>query len=384
MLCGCTAHYVVGAAVLVDVVLNSCQPSDAIVREGEEGMGVDLTGGLSVDREFVFADQPADPDMRESVNVWLWDEGGDVGFPRIGVEAVADQWDTHDAQVNIAFADGRGLKLFVPGPVHDPLGSDGKPRILGAGPLSFELVEPFEHWRMRLAGDLAELSVERQMDGEFVTGPGPVPVELEVDIRSAVPPWENGALRAEAARVLEEQEEGALMGGPRFEQLFRMTGRLRVGDDERELRGGGLRIRRAGIRRLARFWGHLWQSSVFPSGKAYGCLVYPDRDDGLPTYNEGFLFDGDGPLVGARVVDAPWLRRMRPRGEQVEVVLETEDGRTETIGGETLVSSFAAIPVTEDTAFPVLHQSIVRYTWGGETANGMMERSSLPQDLDPT
>jgi hypothetical protein len=30
-------------------------------------------------------------------------------------------------------------------------------------------------------------------------------------------------------------------------------------------------------------------------------------------------------------------------------------------------------------AFPVLQQSIVRYTWGAETANGMMERS-MPHD----
>ena len=55
-------------------------------------MSVDLTGGLSDDREYVFGAQPDDPEMRESVNAWIWDEGVDVGMPRIGVEAVADQW----------------------------------------------------------------------------------------------------------------------------------------------------------------------------------------------------------------------------------------------------------------------------------------------------
>src|SRR5262249_7796159 len=158
-------------------------------------------------------------------------------------------------------------------------------------------IEPFEHWRMRFDGLAAETTVERQIAGEFQPGTPTVPVELEVDIRSAVPPWENGALRPEAAHVLAEQEEGALMGGPRYEQLFRMTGRLRVGDTDRALRGGGLRIRRQGIRRLARFWGHAWQSSVFPSGRAFGFLTYPQRDDGLPTYNEAFVFDGDGDLI---------------------------------------------------------------------------------------
>ena len=344
---------------------------------------MDLTGGLSAEREFVFAEQPADPDMRESVNVWVWDEGDAVGFPRIGIEAVADQWETHDVQVNIAFADGRVLNIFEPGKVHDPLGRDGKPRVLGAGPLSFELVEPFLHWRMRLDGMAIDNHVERQMAGQRAQGPPTVPVELELDIRSVAPPWENGALLPEAGRVLTEQEEGDLMGGPRYEQLFRMTGRLRVGEGERDLRGGGLRVRRQGVRRLPRFWGHAWQSSVFPSGRAFGYITYPAREDGKPTYNEGYLFDGDGSLIPARVVEAPWLRRMVPRGEPVRVVLEAEDGHTETINGETLVSSFAAIPVTGDFTFPVLHQSIVRYTWGDESANGMMERSTLPEHMEP-
>ena len=98
-----------------------------------------------------------------------------------------------------------------------------------------------------------------------------VPIELEYDIRSAAPPWESGSLLEVAGRVLATQEEGDLMGGPRFEQLFRATGTLRVGDDEYPLHGGGLRIRRAGIRRLAAFRGHVWQSTVFPSGRAFGC-----------------------------------------------------------------------------------------------------------------
>src|SRR2546430_17492147 len=102
-------------------------------------MTIDLTGGFADDREFVFAQQPDDPEMRESVNAWIWDSGTEVGMPRIGVEAVADQWDTHDIPLNISFPDGRVLHHFTPGEVHDPLGADGKPRTLGAGPLSFEV-----------------------------------------------------------------------------------------------------------------------------------------------------------------------------------------------------------------------------------------------------
>lgn len=345
-------------------------------------MTVDLSGGLDVEREFVWAEQPDDPELRESVNAWLWDDDGDdLGLPRIGVEAVADQWETHELQLNLVYADGRVLQLFgVPGPVHDPTGTDGAPRVLGAGPLSFTLVEPFRRWDLHFDGLAVETTVAAQIAGELPVGGEPtVPVRLSVELEAVVPPWENGALLAEAGRVLAEQEEGGLMGGPRFEQLNRMSGTLQVGDGEpRALRGGALRIRRRGIRRLTRFWGHAWQSAVFPSGKAFGYIVYPDREDGVPTYNEGYLYDGHGALVPARVVEAPWLTRMVPRGEQLRVVLETEDGRVETILGETLVSSFAAVPITFG-AFPVLGQAIVRYTWGDEVAKGMMERSTMPQ-----
>ena len=344
-------------------------------------MAVDLSGGLDVAREFVLAKQPSEPEMRDSVNVWLWDDGLDFGMPRIGIEAVGDQWDTHDVQCNIGLAGGKLLTLFEPGTVHDPQGADGKARVLGAGPLSFELVKPFVHWRMKLAGTAITTSTTAQIAGDPPADGERVPVEIDIDLRSVVPPFENGTLRAEAGKVMAEQEEGILMGGPRFEQLFRANGTFSVDGKTHALNGGGLRIRRTGLRRIARFWGHAWQSAVFESGKAFGHLVYPPRADGKPTYNEGYIFEGNGALIPARVVEAPWLRRMQPQGEDVSVVLESERG-TVRIRGETQISAFHSIPVTENSDFPILQQCIARYTWDGESANGMLERSSLPSEVE--
>lgn len=336
-------------------------------------MSVDLTGGLDPDREFVFAAQPHDPEMRESVNAWVWDDGDAVGMPRIGVEAVADQWDTHEIQVNIALAGGRVVTVFGPGEVHDPLGADGRARVLGAGPLAFELVEPFRHWRMRLAGTATEVTVEDQIGGWFPGGEGAeVPVELDLDIRSAAPPWEPGTLLEDAGRILATQEEGALMGGPRFEQLSRVTGRVRIGDEAHELRGGGLRVRRQGVRQLTAFRGHAWQSALFPDGRAFGYIAYPPRTDGKPTFNEGYVFDGDGALIPARVVQAPWLDTVQAQGQDVSVVLESERGTT-TIRGETLLSTFMVMGPLEGFR---LQQAIVRYEWDGQRASGMLERST--------
>jgi hypothetical protein len=94
------------------------------------------------------------------------------------------------------------------------------------------------------------------------------------------------------------------MGGARYEQLFRATGTVKVGDDEHDFSGTGLRIRRQGVRKLAGFWGHAWQSALFPSGRAFGYIAYPPRPDGEPTFNEGYIFLRDGGLIPARVVEA--------------------------------------------------------------------------------
>jgi hypothetical protein len=134
--------------------------------------------------------------------------------------------------------------------------------------------------------------------------------------------------------------------------------------------------------------GHCWQSALFPSGRAFGYIAYPPRPDGQPTFNEGYLFAGDGELIPARVVEAPWLTKLQPRGEDVSVVLQTADG-TVRIEGETVVSTHditepSDIPADQlaklaNWTFPALQQAGVRYRWDGEEAYGMLERSS-PMD----
>jgi hypothetical protein len=345
-------------------------------------VAIDLTGGLAEDWEFVFAEQPDDPDMRESVNAWIWDDSGTFGLPRLGIEAVADQWDTHDIQVNLAFADGRVYNIFGPGAVHDPKGSDGRPRILGAGPLKFEIVEPYKHLRMTLDGMAVPTTVEAQMAGGLPGGGSAelVPVRAEIDIRPAAPPWENGSTSEEAHRILSTQEEGDLIGYPwRFEQLCRATGTVTVDGTEYPLQGGANRIRRQSIRRLAKFWGHVWQAALFPSGRGFGFQIYPPRDDGKPTYNEAYVIETDGRLIPAKVVQAPFLHKLVPNGDDVSVVLETAEGRIE-IAGETLASTFHIMP-PEVGGGMQLQQALVRYTWDDESATGMLERSSLPDQI---
>ena len=202
----------------------------------------------------------------------------------------------------------------------------------------------------------------------------------------AVPPWVQGALQSDAQDRIKNSIEGDLMGGARYEQLFRASGSLSIAGAQRhDFTGSGLRIRRQGVRKLAGFWGHTWQSAVFPSGRAFGYIAYPPRPDGEPTFNEGYIFEGDGALIPARVVEAPWLTRLQALGEDVSLVLETASG-TVHIEGETVFSthdvhhddgtySMKAMK-KEMPSFPALHQAGVRYRWDGEETYGMLERSN--------
>jgi hypothetical protein len=341
----------------------------------------DLTGGLSHELEYVFDRQPENPEMRESVNAWIWDRRAQVGLPRIGIEAVADQWDTHDVQVNVALADGRVFNIYEQGPVHHPLGSDGRPRVLGAGPVSFELIETFGYLRLRVAGEAMATSATAQIGGALRGEGAPVTIEIEADLRPAAPPWMNGALLEGAKRVLDTQEEGDLMGHPwRFEQLCRATGRLRVAGEQFEIDGGANRIRRQSIRRLAKLRGHAWQAALFPSGRGFSYIAYPPRTDGKETYNEGYVFEGSGVLIPARVVQAPWLQKLVPKDEDVSCVLETAQGSVR-IEGLTALSTFTVMPPEVGGGLH-LQQAIARYMWDGEESVGMLERSLALSEQD--
>jgi prepilin-type processing-associated H-X9-DG protein len=349
----------------------------------------DLTGGIDSAREFMFARRPDNLQMRDSVSFWVFDDRGEVGLPRIGIEAVASKWEAHGLQVNVAFADGRVYRLRSEGPSKPVEGPDGKPRVLGAGPLTFACIEPFDVWTVAFDGQAvatssADLAAGRK-DGPLVD------VRFEVEARMAVPPWVQGAMQADADAQLKKSIVGDMMGGPRYEQLFRATGAVEIGGEHQSFSGSGLRIRRQGVRRLEGFWGHCWQSALFGSGKAFGYIAYPPRPDGEPNYNEGYVYLGDsagGALVPARVVEAPWLRRLAPRGEDVSVVLQTDRG-TVRIDGETVMSTHditdrSEVPAEQlammaDWTFPALQQAGVRYRWDGEETIGMLERSS-PMD----
>jgi hypothetical protein len=341
-------------------------------------MAIDLTGGISGEREYVFAECPATPDIRDAVNVWLEAADGAFGM-RIGVEAVSPNWDKHQIWLDVAFPNGRVLSTREYFPVHPAIGPEGRPSILGAGPLRFRCIAPFRQWTTSFDGEAQETTALDLIKGVLPPGLPQRHVVFEVEMTMAVPPWEPGSLVAEASQVL-KGVQGEHMS-PRYEQLFRATGKLRIDDEPIDFAANGLRIRRQGRRKFEGFSGHCWQSALFPSGKAFGCNNYPPRDDGEPSYNEGFVFSGDGVLRPARVVQAPWLKRLVPSGDDATVVLETNDGTKVVIEGRTFVNTRSLGDKVLPADFPIVQQAHAWYRWNGEETYGMVERSSLPKRM---
>ncbi|MDO7843621.1 hypothetical protein [Sphingomonas immobilis] len=338
----------------------------------------DITGGYDPIFDYPIGARPENPAMRDSVSMWISDDLGRFGLPRFVIEAVGGEWDYRGIEANIAFPDGRvliGAGGFAPS---EPKIVGGRAVTLDAGPLAFEVIEPLRRWQMRFDGTAYETTIDRQVAGD-IGGPTRH-VRITIDTQSACPPWTPGEQTTDNATAL---AVGAV-GGHRHEQLFRCSGRLAIeGDAAIDFNGSGLRIRRTGVRDIGAFPGHCWQSALFPSGKAFGILAFPPRADGTAAYSDAFLFDGETKTYG-KVVEAPWMTSFAPHGGAVDIVIETDAGRVH-IGGRTHDSTYIAKdrPMFGDWApggmlsgvgLP-FHQGGALYTWDGEQAYGMIERS---------
>ena len=172
------------------------------------------------------------------------------------------------------------------------------------------------------------------------------------------------------------------MGGPRLRAAVPRRGNVaRRRDEQHTFTGSGLRIRRQGIRDISEFWGHAWQSALFPSGRGFGYIAYPPRPDGSESYNEGYLFMGDGALVPAKVKQAPWLHRSRAATARTSrsCLRPSDSGSRTSRARRSCRPTSSASPRCPQ--FPVLFQGGARYRWDGEETYGMLERSSTRAKL---
>lgn len=342
----------------------------------------DLTGGLPISREYFYAERPAQPEIRDALNVWLEEETGAFGM-RVGFEANSTDWATPEIYLDIAFPDGRVVSRRTREVKHGEMDENGNPTIGGAGPLRFTCIEPFRRWKMEFRGTAPVVSADDLVATPYPQERAPCDVAFSIELIMAVPPWIMGTLASEAGDALENSDQGDYMS-PRYEQLCRARGSMTIDGMTSNFKGQALRIRRQGFRKFEGFWGHCWASALMPSGKAFGYNVFPPREDGQPSYSEGYIFDGDGELRSAQPSEIPWLKELIVRGERADSELTAGDD-TFDIEGTAFIATRARystqLPPDFPADFPVIQQSHVMYTWDGERATGMMERSTPPSQM---
>lgn len=334
-------------------------------------------GGLAPHYDYMLAEKPDDPAMRESASIWLYEENGDFAFPRIGIEAIGASWDHHRCDLNIVFKDGRALsETRMDGDSHSPLGEGGTPTVLGSGGLRFECLEPYRRWRVSYDGNPTDTTTQA-MIAKAVDLDKRAAVAFDVEITMVTPCWVQDNTPEKLVGLSErEMDDARSMGlGYRMEHQFRGQGTLTIDGKTRSFNAIGNRIHRQSVRPLEGFRGHCWQAAVFPDGRAFAVISYPPAEDGS-TYNEGYVFQ-DGRMVPAKSVKTPWLRDMTVQGEDVSLELESEFGiaRISGVGGyNTFKHGIAEMP-----GF-LLNQGGARYIWDCESAYGMVERSTWQEN----
>jgi hypothetical protein len=333
----------------------------------------DFSGGLALEKDLVFPSQPAEAEMRESISVWLYEENGAFGFPRMGIEAEASNWNNRRLQAAFTFPDGRALNGAGMGKAPSALDEDGRPTVLGAGPLTFRCIEPFRRWTMTYDGSALEGTVQEQIRSAYGNR-GSRPIKLHVEMTMVTPAWVQETRLDDSMSQVEKDNAAAMGLGYRFEHHLRAQGNFEIDGRTYQFRGTGTRIHRQSVRRLEGFYGHCWLSAVFPDGSAFGSLAYPPRADtnGELSYNDAVIYK-NGRLYPARIIKAPFLRRIVAAGDEMVLELESELGRT-VIEGTTALNSFRVD--NPDIGGLNLHQGGALFRWGDQKAYGMVERST--------
>lgn len=336
---------------------------------------MDWAGGLRPQYDYMLTERPEDPEMRESASLWFFDDSGEIGLPRLGIEAQGAVWDEHRYDINVAFADGRVLRESRRGVTQPAVGPDGKPSILAVDKFAFRVVEPFRKWVVSYDGEATDSTAELMIREKFDTGKR-AHLRFEIAIEMAVPAWVQDNTPEKLATMTEQERiDAGLMGyGFRKEQLCLGEGWIEIDGVRRPLKGRGLRIHRQSVRPMGAFRGHCWQSAVFPDGRAFGYIAYPPvpGEDPEETYNEGYVYQGSQ-WYPARARKIPFLRNLMVNGDDVSVELESELGTTRITAATQLGIFKVGSP---DTMGLTLQQGGVKYTWDDQTAYGMIERSS--------
>lgn len=374
----CDAHAILRLSARIEADGHCIQ----IRERSMDTMRLDPMGsGLPVEADIMLKDAPPPPFdwVREGTSAWVFDQNGEFGFPRIGVEAEPWTWDNRFYMSNFVFADGRQLIAIGRGAAPPILDRNGLPMIMGSGPLTFRCIEPFHRWHVAFDGMAVDTHVRHQL-ANTVNAQVQTRFKYDFEMTGVVPANVMDHSPAKFFKFSKgKQRDAASVGlGWRFEQMMRCEGEMTLDGVTRSIRLAGSRIKRRSVRTESLFLrGHCWQAVVFPDGSAAGYEARPVHDDGHEPYNEGFIYK-HGKLYHATATKMPWLRRLMERGDDVSFELQSELGTTRIEGVSEMTTYMLACGGMHGLD---LHQGGARYTLGDQVAYGMIERSATPGQI---
>jgi hypothetical protein len=149
---------------------------------------------------------------------------------------------------------------------------------------------------------------------------------VDLDVEMVTPAWDMHTA------AIDDTGKGAMhdqgWAKEHYEQLYRATGTVRLGEDDLGFDGCGWRDHSSGPRGAgtgAPWGGHVIIGCLYPSGRGWGLGRYWDPQ-GTITLEGGWVANDDGRLVHASVLDAPRLRELTLDAEELAVALAWPGG----------------------------------------------------------
>lgn len=253
-------------------------------------------------------------------------------------------------------------------------GNSATPEGPGAGMLSMRCEEPWRRWSMRFRGAVRDVTGSQLAAGALPDRHHHV-ATLDLTWAAMSPVWDLGA-----------RMSGQTWARAHYEQACRVTGSLVLGDERWEIDGTGIRDHSRGARVFGTVREHWWLSGQFPSGRSFAVLQVINHGDDVTPLSYGYVSDGTS-LEGAEVTSLEILEADAHGAPlRTRCVLQAP-------GGEHVITGriLQAMPIgmgspnelvmgrQVSTATPLtLRESQTEYTWDGEVAYGLTERSWTP------
>ncbi len=245
----------------------------------------------------------------------------------------------------------------------------------GSGMFSMRCEEPWRRWTMRFRGAVRDVTGAELRAGA-VTDQHHHVASLDLSWEAMSPVWDLGA-----------RMSGQTWARAHYEQACRVTGALLLGDERWEIDGTGIRDHSRGPRVFGTVREHWWLNGQFPSGRSFAVLQVLNHGDDVTPLSHGYVSDGktleqaevvDVEVVAADAHGAPLRTRLRLRAETGEHEITGRILQSMPFGmgsPNELVLGRAVSAATPLT----LRECQTEYTWDGETAYGLTERSWTPE-----